>query len=824
MALTKVQKQIEDLRVLHDYNQSNHEAELNWYKSINDHDKERITNSKILGERQALISEMLSKQNQLSADQEIELQKLIDLQKKGLQLERETNTQLEQQKKKREAILGTLKEITNEIKNGWKYLMEQDKVIKSTILNLGMSGIKAIEMRDAFEKSAYSMYELGGSLEDTQKIMEGYADETGRARLLSSQMVIDIESIAKGTSLGVEAATKLGAQFEIMGFDARKTVEYVQGIVDTSERMGVNTTKVLKNINDNFKRLNTMTFQKGSKGMAEMAMYAEKSKVSMESVMKVADMGDSLEKVIELTANLQVMGGEFAKVDPMQMFYEMRNEPEKVTERISEMTKGIATFRKQADGTFEKFISPADKQRLASVAESLGIAKEEMFEIAKRRLDMDKMNRDMAGMGMTKAQKELIQGAAIMDAKTMKYQVMVGGHLRDVQSLTIEQAAAFESEQKLLKERAKESQTFDEVFKITIMQLKSALLPLLQSVNKFLMWVRPIVEGITKWATEGPNAWMKVVGGFLLAGALWKSVTIGLGGIAEGLKDRVAGAVSGGGQSRDKKSGRFVSNKNAGKGMMRGGAGIGAAALGVGAGIGAAAAGISLLADAMAKLKPEQAKALQGIVTTITIAAGVGVAAGIAIGVFSTALEAASPAIAAFGAALIPVGVGVGLIGAGIGLATAGMGVMFSGIGKIVSGAGDLAKGVGSLVSSFSDLKINKETLSALNTISSSAPNFKTIGTSFAQISQVLSGSKDDWIAISNAITAISNANLKGGGMIADLANLMKKPLKVEFSDKAITLKNNITLEIDRSTFMHKVYDAKIAVRMQEADRTNKPE
>ena len=98
--------------------------------------------------------------------------------------------------------------------------------------------------------------------------MEGYADETGRARVLSSQMAEDILAVGKGTGLGVEQAAKLGAQFELMGFDARKTIDYVQGIVDTSERMGVNTTKVLKNLNDNFKRLNTYSFRSGSKGIA----------------------------------------------------------------------------------------------------------------------------------------------------------------------------------------------------------------------------------------------------------------------------------------------------------------------------------------------------------------------------------------------------------------------------------------------------------------------------------------------------------------------------------------------------------------------------
>jgi hypothetical protein len=164
--------------------------------------------------------------------------------------------------------------------------------------------------------------------------MQGYADETGRARVLSAEMVKDITAIGQGTGLGIEAATRLGAQFELMGFDAKTTMDYVQGVVDTSERMGVNTTKVLKNISDNFKKLNTYTFQQGVKGFAQMAMYAEKFKIDIGQALNAASVSKTLEGAIDLTAQLQVMGGEFAKTDPFEMLFLSRNDPAKFTEKI----------------------------------------------------------------------------------------------------------------------------------------------------------------------------------------------------------------------------------------------------------------------------------------------------------------------------------------------------------------------------------------------------------------------------------------------------------------------------------------------------------
>ena len=139
-------------------------------------------------------------------------------------------------------------EINSQLKIGLRYLMDSDKAIKSTILSLGLSGAKADSMRASFEDSAGYMARLGGSVADIGTIMQTYADETGKARAMSASMVEDVTAIGMGTGLGIEQAAKLGAQFEFMGFDAKSTMEYVQGVVDTSERMGVNTTKVLKDV------------------------------------------------------------------------------------------------------------------------------------------------------------------------------------------------------------------------------------------------------------------------------------------------------------------------------------------------------------------------------------------------------------------------------------------------------------------------------------------------------------------------------------------------------------------------------------------------
>ena len=721
-------------------------------------------------------------------------------------------------------------ELNAQLKIGWKYLMESDKAIKSTILSLGMAGSKADAMRASFEESAGYVAHLGGGLGDVSTIMQGFADGTGKARAMTESMVSDIAEIGYGTGLGIEQATKLGAQFEFMGLDARRTNEYVQGVVDTSERMGVNTTKVLKDITNNFKKLSTFTFQSGTKGFAAMAVSAEKTRVSMETALNVADATRNLESVIELGANLQIMGGEFAKMDPFEWLYTVRNEPDKLNAKISEMTTGMYTFKKNSEGVFEKFISPADRDRLTSVAKSLGISNEEMFEIAQKRLDLNKINQDMAGLGLTGREKELIEGAAFFDSKTGKYQVELAGRMEDISSLTKTQAAAFEVEQVSLKKRAEEAMTFEKAFKATIEELKATLLPLLKQVNSVLGWAREHISPMIESLTSGSHPWLKVGALLLTAGTLLKAASIGFGGVAAGLKHRVASGVAG------KTAGSLIpaaGTKGAsGLAMQRAGIGAGAAGKGAGiskAGTGAAAAGIGLGIMLAAKGIGEMAEKMALLDKTQIWALPVTVAA------LSLSFFALAPAITAAGAAgtvgslgLLAIGAAMVGIGFGVNLATKGIGQMAEGIGSMIEKAGEsegslfeIAGGIAAMAGAMALFTVGglglPVFLATMGAITVGALASARMASNMEKMGTAMKGSKDDWVAVQNAIESISKANFRGGGVLADIAKLMKQPLKVQFADREVAIVSNITMEMDGDKIFQKSYRPTARIERDEA-------
>ncbi len=790
--------------------------------SIYDIDKRRAIESEIAANNQLLYTQRLrleqelkEKNIDLTADERKELDNILGKQK-GI------NDQLDKEYNRRQKVYNLTYNLTTQLKLGWDYLQQSDKIIRQTILNLGMSGVKAEMMRNSFEQSAVDLARMGGSLEDIQSIMTGYADETGRARVLTADMVTDIAAIGKGTAIGIEAATRLGAQFELMGLDAKKTVDYVQSVVDTSERMGVNTTKVLKNVNDNFKRLNTYTFQQGVKGYAQMAMYAEKMKVDMNAALNAADVARSLEGAVDLAAQLQVMGGEFAKTDPFEMLFLSRNDPAKFTEKISDMTKGVVSFRKMADGTFEKFISPADRDRLAAVAKSLGMEASELTQVAERTAEIQKMRQQMLGTGLSAKDKQIVEGMAFFNTQLGVFQVKVGEQVKNLANLTDSDAKLLQTQSVALKKRAEDALTFEESFKATVAELKSALLPILQAVNKFLVWIKPMVQNFTDLFTKGPGAWAKSAALLITAGIAWKTASAWFSASIDNLvsnkslfQNKSMTNASTMAAGTENMTANAASNPNAGKGLMRGGAGIGAAALGIGAGIGVAAAGIGKLADSMSKLTKDQAETLQSIVKSLgwfVVGGAIAAAAIIALG---TSSMAAAPGLGALTLAALGIGTAIGIAGAGVGAMALGLGTMI----EKSKGAGtamlQVAAGMGAMslaMMGFTAGALGLITFSAtMNKIANNADAMNKVGYAFEQINVAMKGSKDDYVAVADAVERISKANFKGGGVLTELRDLLNKPLRVEFDNAKASFTTEVNLNMDGKRIFAETFDAKVA-------------
>ncbi len=672
------------------------------------------------------------------------------------------------------------------------FMMESDKAVRSLVLELGLSGKNSELLRGNMQGAATYAQNLGASMADLAKIQLEFSNETQRTASLTQEQFKSVTNIGKGTALGVDQAGQLVGQFNLLGISIQESEKFVQGVVDSSERLGINATRVLKTIGKNFKVLNTFSFKDGVKGMAKMAEYAEMYKADINDSINSAKMARSLEGSIEMASQLNVLGGEFAKQNPFELLFLSRNDPAAYTKKLAEMTKGMVTLQKNSEGKMQLGISPQDQDRMRLAAEALGTTYENMAESALRLKKMQMAKQDILGLGsIDDKDKEMI--ASLSDiGENGKMQVMLKGHAKEVSKLTTNDIDLLKQQQITLQARAKDSQTFEEVLKNTMLEMKTALLPVLNLLNDGLKQFNSIKDAIGE-------DWVKRLG--LAAVALTiASRTLGISlNPLKSLKGLFGGGAS---------VGTALSGAGAGAAGI---AALGAAALGAGAGIALAAMGIAKLAESIKELSGTQILGLAGVVLAIG-------------GAISLVLV---PAIGALGAAGTAGAIGLAVIG----LAAAGIGVALWGVGEAAKGIGQgfklAADGVGGLFDKFAAIPVSQlfaiaggiyaiggamaalgaggvvsligggGALAMLLAISSQANNLVKVGGAFKEIGVVLNSSADQIERVEKAIMNISNAKMESDSIVSKLSDIFSKPLKVEFSDKKVAISTDITLQID---------------------------
>lgn len=777
--------------------------ESNFQRSIANTENERLANTRELEKLETKLNRHVSGRQKLGATALSNLKAQIGATKT---LDKQLENQVKRYKEQNavvDKISAKLKQFGSSnfgIGASLGYLMQSDKAIKGLTLELGLSGDKSDQLRKNMTGAATYAAKLGASVQDLAKAQSSFSDETNRTASLTEKEFKNITNIGKGTTLGIDAAGKLAAQFDLVGQSVQSTEKYVQGVVDTSERLGINANKVLKVLSQNFKTLNTFTFKDGTKGMAKMVEYSEKFKLDINDSINSAKMARSLEGAIEMASQLNVLGGEFSKTDPFELLFLSRNDPAKYTKKLADLTKGMATMVKTEDG-FHFDIDAQNQDRLKQASEALGVSYENLAESARKVAQVQSIKKETLGLNLTKEEKEYIEGISKFDDKSGKFYAMINGVKKNLAQLSTSDIKAMKQQEKTLESRAQDSQSFDEAFKNTIMEMKSVLLPVLKGINV-------ILGGLTKFRDSFGETGIKVAGGFAIAATtlmsafgLGKTVMSGIGNIVGGLVGKLGnllpklgGAVGGGAGG--------AAGKAAGAGSAGSIAAVGVAAAGIGVGVGVAAMGISKLAAAFKELDPKQIEGLNsslktmGLIMVGTMAAGI-----IAIGV---AGEFAAPGLLALGAAALGIGAGIGIAAAGIGYMAKGLGELSKntdgtkllGIagGLAAIGAATLSLGAGGILGIIG----GGGALAMILAIGSQADNIMKVGDAFKNIGAVMNGSAEQFERVEKAITNIASAKLDSSSMFGELKDLLSKPLKVEFADKNVAIKSDITLEINR--------------------------
>lgn len=311
----------------------------------------------------------------------------------------------------------------------WKKIEED---ITNTNRKLNISGDLQNRLKENIIAAGTASMELGITEEDIVNTYQNFVEEYGRNPLLDKE---NLEIFGK-TLVGLgESYSKLYAVNRLYGVSVKDTYKFLNQTIFESSRFGLNAKKVLSDIEKNLSMIDRFSFKRGEAGLAGMVIQANRLGINMESVASFADKVMDPESAIEVAANLQAMGGEFAKLgDFNQLLYESSNDMEAFISRMAQATKGMAFFNKTTD---EIDISAKNRRMLKVYADNSFQTLEEVSRQAKMFAAEDIIGAALSpSIKMSdKLDEYLAKLASVANLKTMT--VDIGGVNKKLNELTV---------------------------------------------------------------------------------------------------------------------------------------------------------------------------------------------------------------------------------------------------------------------------------------------------------------------------------------------------------------------------------------------------
>ena len=270
---------------------------------------------------------------------------------------------------------------------------------KRASLSIGLSVGRSRDFATSFKGAVAEIAKFGGSIDDAQGIYEEFAETSGRVRILGKDEVENIFKLGKATNLVGSEATNLFETMELMGVSNLEASERMTKLVMESQKVGLNSSKVMKALSNSMNQMQGYSFVGGVRGMTEMAKQAVKMRIDVADVLQMADKFYQPEAAIEAAANLQMLGGDIAQAfgDPFETMYLARNKPAELGKRLQDMTENMLQFNKE---TKEYELPPEARMQLKAAGEQLGISVDKMVELARQSTKIKDIKDKLSMTGM----------------------------------------------------------------------------------------------------------------------------------------------------------------------------------------------------------------------------------------------------------------------------------------------------------------------------------------------------------------------------------------------------------------------------------------
>lgn len=303
------------------------------------------------------------------------------------------------------ALRASLNQVSNEYIN-------QTKLLEDINTKTGLTGKLSEDFRGQISNAGRDLTQLGISFDTVATSATRLLETTGRFNVLNQETLYDVGKIGQAFLGDMSKMMEMIPEFEKVGIGAKSTIDAVERTGKRSLELGLSSKKVSETLNTNIGMLNQYGFQKGVDGLARMVQKSIEFKTSMEATAAVAEKVFSPEGALELSANLQVLGGAIGDFnDPLKLMYMATNNVEGLQDALINAAGSLATYN-QEQGRFE--VTGVNLRKVREMANALGVDYKELTKTAiatQERLSAGQM---LSGLTIEEDDKEFLTNLAQM--------------------------------------------------------------------------------------------------------------------------------------------------------------------------------------------------------------------------------------------------------------------------------------------------------------------------------------------------------------------------------------------------------------------------
>lgn len=311
-----------------------------------------------------------------------------------------TETQLksvqEVEKKWIEAAANTAKAFLKFAQHIEGSLTKSEAAANDIGVNFGFSGKQLETFKRSMFETQVTIAKWGKTMEDAQKMQNAYSEQTGRNIQFTTE---DFDSsFAFDKFVGQDGlSSQLTAGMELFNHSVSDSNEMFFEMYKSVSKIGLNSRKYFKDLQSNLRLAEKFQFKGGLKSLMEMSKWAQNVRFNMGSLDNILDKVQTggLEGIIEQSAKLQVLGGNYAMgADPLAMAYEAFNDPYALAKRLNKMLVGEGTFNSK---TGEVDFSGFSQMKVIAMAEATGQDYKDLLNQARQMIKGNIVNKELNG-------------------------------------------------------------------------------------------------------------------------------------------------------------------------------------------------------------------------------------------------------------------------------------------------------------------------------------------------------------------------------------------------------------------------------------------